>query len=46
MPSFSSTLTDRQLADLLAYARARFTDKPAWRDLEATVAAIRKENRE
>jgi len=46
MPSFSGTVTDRQLADLLAYARARFTDKPAWRDLEATVADIRKENAE
>ncbi|NLS18847.1 c-type cytochrome [Rhizobium sp. P40RR-XXII] len=46
MPSFSSTMTDRQLADVLAYARARFTDKPAWPDLEATVGDIRKENAE
>ncbi|AYG64634.1 MULTISPECIES: c-type cytochrome [unclassified Rhizobium] len=44
MPSFSSSMTDRQLTDLLAYARARFTDKPAWPNLEATVGDIRKEN--
>ncbi len=46
MPSFSSTMTDRQLADVLAYARARFTDRPAWPDLEAIVGDIRKENAE
>ena len=46
MPSFSGTATDGQLADLLAYARARFTDKPAWPDLEAAVGDIRKENAE
>jgi len=46
MPSFSDTMTDRQLADLLAYARARFTDKPAWPNLEAVVGDIRKENAE
>ena len=46
MPSFSNTVTDRQLAELLAYARARFTNKPAWPDLEAAVGDIRKENAE
>ncbi|MGZ9719509.1 c-type cytochrome [Rhizobium miluonense] len=46
MPSFSNILTDSQVADLLAYARARFTDKPAWKNLDAKVADIRKENAE
>lgn len=30
MPAFAGTLTDAQIADLLAYLRARFTDAPAW----------------
>ncbi|PKA39494.1 cytochrome C [Rhizobium sullae] len=46
MPSFSNMLTDKQLADLLAYARARFTDEQPWKDLDESVADIRKENDE
>lgn len=30
MPAFAGTLTEQQIADLLAYLRARFTDAPAW----------------
>jgi len=44
MPPFSDNLTDNDLAEVLAYARARFTDAPAWKGLDAAVAAIRKEN--
>lgn len=44
MPPFNDNLTDRQVAELLAYARSRFTDKPAWSSLEGQVADIRKEN--
>jgi mono/diheme cytochrome c family protein len=44
MPGFANTLTDQQIADLLAYVRGRFTDQPHWPDLAAKVSAIRKEN--
>jgi mono/diheme cytochrome c family protein len=44
MPAFANTLTDQQIADLLAYVRVRFTDAPVWPDLAAKVSAIRKEN--
>ncbi|MGE0239214.1 MAG: cytochrome c [Parvibaculaceae bacterium] len=30
MPGFAATLSDRQIADLLAYLRQRFSGKPAW----------------
>lgn len=44
MPSFADNLTDRQIADLLAYGRSRFTTQPQWPRLEDTVRDIRKEN--
>ncbi|WP_283193632.1 cytochrome c [Rhizobium sp. AN80A] len=44
MPSFADNLTDRQIADLLAYGRSRFTTQPPWPPLEDTVRDIRKEN--
>ncbi|MCR0985044.1 c-type cytochrome [Roseomonas populi] len=44
MPPFSDALGDRQLAEILAYARARFTAEPPWRDLQESVTRIRKEN--
>jgi len=44
MPSFASSLNDRQLADLTLYVRARFaSDKPAWRDVESVVGRVRLE---
>ena len=46
MPPFSAALTDRQMAEILAYARARFTDRPAWPRLQRQVAAARKERSE
>jgi len=41
MPPFASVLTDAQVADLAAYLRATFSDKPAWSDLPAAVAKAR-----
>ena len=36
MPPFAASLTDRQIADVVAYVRARFTDQPAWTRLDAS----------
>ncbi|HEY0296590.1 MAG TPA: cytochrome c [Bordetella sp.] len=44
MPPFASVLTDQQIADVLAYARSTYAQRPAWSGLPASVAAIRKEN--
>ena len=41
MPGFAGTLNDRQLADLLAYVRARFSDKPAWTDVDKDIREVR-----
>jgi mono/diheme cytochrome c family protein len=46
MPAFGETFSDRQIADITAYLRARYTDKRPWPDLAATVARIRKERGE
>ncbi|MET0967870.1 MAG: cytochrome c [Tardiphaga sp.] len=43
MPSLGSTFTDAQVAELVAYVRARYSDLPAWPKLEAAVAKARKE---
>jgi len=41
MPGFAGILSDRQLADLLAYVRARFSDKPAWTDVDKHIREAR-----
>jgi nicotinate dehydrogenase subunit B len=41
MPAFGSMLNNRQVANMAAYLRARFTDKPPWPDLEQVVAQVR-----
>ncbi|KMO37966.1 aldehyde dehydrogenase [Methylobacterium variabile] len=42
MPAFRDSLTDRQVADIVAYTRARYApDAPAWPGLEAAVARVR-----
>jgi mono/diheme cytochrome c family protein len=41
MPGFADVLNDRQLADLLAYVRARFSGKPAWTEVEKEIHAAR-----
>ncbi len=43
MPPFADALTDAQVAALAGYVRARYTDQPAWRDVEATIRDARKE---
>ena len=43
MPPFADVLTDKQVADLVAYIRKHFTDKPAWNDVAGTVSQIRDE---
>jgi mono/diheme cytochrome c family protein len=43
MPPFAGSLTDGQVAAVLEYLRARFTDRPAWRNLEDTVHSIRQD---
>jgi mono/diheme cytochrome c family protein len=43
MPSFAHTLSDQQIADVLAYTRETIAQRPAWPDLDDAVAKIRKE---
>lgn len=44
MPPFASTLTDEQVAQLAAYVRTGLAAEPAWRDVAATSAKLRKES--
>jgi nicotinate dehydrogenase subunit B len=42
MPAFKNSLSDRQVADLVAYLRTRFAaDKAAWPDMQKQVAWLR-----
>ena len=41
MPAFGGALNDTQVADLLSYLRARFTDQPAWKDVSDLVGKTR-----
>jgi mono/diheme cytochrome c family protein len=41
MPGFAGTFTDAQLAALLRYLRAHYSDGPAWSDLDGVVRSIR-----
>ncbi|HEX3699216.1 MAG TPA: c-type cytochrome [Phenylobacterium sp.] len=43
MPAFRDSFTDAQVAEIAAYVRARYSDRPAWRGLTAAVAKARKE---
>ena len=42
MPGFAGELTDKQIAALVDYLRARFTDQPAWRGVPEHVTTIRR----
>jgi mono/diheme cytochrome c family protein len=42
MPGFAGSMNDDQIAALLNYMRARFSDKPAWTGVEKTVADARR----
>ena len=43
MPGFAGSLTDEQVAAVLTYIRARFTDRPAWNDVDGAVRQIRQD---
>jgi mono/diheme cytochrome c family protein len=43
MPAYADLLDDRQVQELAAYLRTRFTDKPPWPDLQAAVVQSRQE---
>ena len=45
MPAYADALTDRQIADIVGYLKARHGTGPAWTDLEDKVAKARKESR-
>jgi mono/diheme cytochrome c family protein len=42
MPGFAGSMNDGQIAALLHYLRARFSDKPAWTGVEKTIATARR----
>jgi mono/diheme cytochrome c family protein len=42
MPAFGDDFTDRQLAEIAAYLRVRYTDRRPWQDVERAVGDIRK----
>ena len=44
MPAFGDVYSNEQIADLLSYVRATYSQHSAWTDVEATVAKVRKEN--
>jgi mono/diheme cytochrome c family protein len=41
MPGFANTMSDRQLADLLAYVRSRFSDQPPWTTIADDIRTAR-----
>lgn len=44
MPAFSEIYSDQQIADLVSYIRAAYSQRGEWKDVEETVAKVRKEN--
>jgi nicotinate dehydrogenase subunit B len=44
MPAFGNTLSDKQIADVAAYLRGRFTDEPTWGDMGSDIESVRKGN--
>jgi mono/diheme cytochrome c family protein len=45
MPALGDAYTDAQVADLIGYVRARYSDRPEWTNLESAVARARKEGK-
>jgi mono/diheme cytochrome c family protein len=41
MPDFANGLSDRDVAEVAAYVRARYSDRPPWRDLERAASKAR-----
>jgi mono/diheme cytochrome c family protein len=46
MPGFAGSISDEQLAALLDYLRAKFSDKPPWPDLAREIEAARSASQE
>jgi mono/diheme cytochrome c family protein len=46
MPGFASALTDEQMAFLVTYLRANFSDQPAWADVPKAVRDARRQLRD
>ena len=44
MPEFSQVYSDQQIADLASYIRAAYSQRAPWKDVEQSVATVRKEN--
>jgi mono/diheme cytochrome c family protein len=42
MPGFADSMSDAQIAALLTYLRSRFSQQPAWSDLDSVVAEARR----
>jgi len=42
MPGFAASMNDTQMAGLLNYLRARFSNQPAWTGVEKTIADARR----
>jgi mono/diheme cytochrome c family protein len=42
MPGFAASMSDNQIAALLNYLRARFSQQPAWTGIEKTIADARR----
>ena len=42
MPGFAASMSDAQIAALLNYLRARFSNQPAWTGVEKTIADARR----
>lgn len=45
MPALQDAYTNAQVADLIGYVRARYSNKPEWTNLETAVARARKEGK-
>jgi mono/diheme cytochrome c family protein len=43
MPPFADSLTDREIAELAAYLRSRYSRRAAWPTTAQTVAQVREE---
>lgn len=46
MPARASQISDEEMVALVAFARGRFTTKPAWTGVEATLRSVREEMRQ
>lgn len=43
MPAFAGVLKDAQIASVVQYVRARYTDQPQWTDVKSQIAKARQE---